>query len=173
MTKSLWAVFATAVLLLVGGCGSPSTFNPPPHPAVVSHMDVAEKQAQIDSVKSTLKIFRASAQDLRSRSKPAELDQLSDEADRYIELQVQPIVGDFESANNLQTRLEIAKLQLLCGLVYLELDNAESNIYKLLREMERRYGNQPDVLYATIDRNDIGFSTINDGMQSLEVWRFR
>jgi len=172
MTRSFLAFVTTAVFLMVSGCGG-AAFDPPPRPAVVSHMDVAKKQAQIDSVKSTLKIFRASAQDLRSRAKPEELEQLTDQVDRYIKLQVQPIVEDFEVEKNLKTRLEIAKLQLLCGLVYLELDNAEENIYKLLRDMERRYGDQPNVLNAAIDRNDVGFGTIGDGMRTLEEWRFR
>jgi hypothetical protein len=171
MNRSIRAYVATAVLLLAGGCNP--AFDPPPRPAVVSHMNVVKKQAQIDNVKSTLKIFRASAQDLRGRAKPAEMAQLSDAAERYIDLQVQPLVEDFEVDNNPRTRLEMAKLQLLCGLVYLELDNAEWNIYKLLREMERQYGNQPDVLNAVIDRNDVGFGTISDGMRSLEEWRFR
>ena len=171
MTRFFWASVTTTILLLAGGCST--AFDPPPHPAVVSHLKVVDKQAYIDSVKSTLKIFRASAQDLRIRNKSEELEQLSDVADRFIMLQVEPILGDFEADKNLATRLEIAKLQLLCGLVYLELDNARWNIYKLLREMEHRYSDQPDVLYAAIDRNDVGFNTISDGMRSLDEWRTR
>jgi len=172
MTRFIRTFVTTAILLMAGGC-SPPAFDPPPHPAQVSHMNVVKKKAHIDNAKSTLKIFRASAQDLRTRDKPDELETLSEEADRYIELQVQPVVRDFEASNNLSTRLEIAKLQLLCGLVYLELDNAESNIYNLLQDMERRYGDQPDVLNASIDRNDVGFDTISDGMRSLEEWSSR
>ncbi len=171
MSRSFRAFFAVAVLLLAGGCST--SFDPPSRPAAISHLDVVNKQAYIDSVKSTLKIFHASAHDLRSREKPLKLFQLSEEADRYIELQVHPIIEDFEADNNLTTRLEIAKVQLLCGMVYLELDNPEWKIYQLLREMERRYGDQPDVLYAAIDRNDIGFGTISEGMQSLDELRFR
>lgn len=171
MSRFFRALATTAVLFLAGGCSA--TFDPPPHPAAVSHMDIVTKRTQIDTVKSTLKIFRVSAQDLRSREKPREMAQLTDEADRYIKLQVQPFVKDFEADNNLATRLEVAKLQLLCGLVYLELDNAEWNLHKLLRDMERRYGDQPDVLNAAIDRNDVGFATIGEGMQTLEEWRFR
>jgi hypothetical protein len=39
--------------------------------------------------------------------------------------------------------------------------------------MERRYGDQPNVLNAAIDRNDVGFGTIGDGMRRLEEWRLR
>jgi len=163
-------VIAAAVLVLTVGC-SPG-FYPLPHPAEVSHMDMATKQAHIDKVKATLKIFRASALDLRSRGKHQELEQLTRQADHYIKWQVQPILTDFEADNNLRTRLEIAKLQLLCGLVYLEMDNPEWRLYKLLSAMEKRYADQPDVLTTTIDYQDIGFGTISDGMRSLEEQRF-
>ena len=169
MTRYFRAIAATAVLLVASGCST--AFDPPPRPAVVSHMDVVHKQAYIANVKSTLKIFRASAQDLRLRGKPEELDRLSDEFELYVQMQVQPIAGDFEVDKNLGTRLDIAKLQLLCGLVYLELDNSAWNIHQLLGDMEQRYGNQPDVLNTAIDRNDVGFGSIREGMQKLDEWR--
>lgn len=160
-----------AVLLLAAGCSSP-TFYPPPHPAEVSSMDVAAKQAHIAKVKETLKIFRASARDLRSRGKSRELQQLTEEADRYIAWQVRPIVNDFEADNDLRTRLEVAKLQLLTGLVYLEMASPEWRLYKLLSAMEKRYADQPEILSASLDYHDIGFDTIGDGMRSLEEQRF-
>lgn len=156
-------------LLMAYGCTA--AFDPPPHPAAISHMSAVKKQAYIADIKSTLKIFRASAQDLRRRNKPEELDQLSDEVEVYVRMQVQPIVADFEANKNLATRLEVAKLQLLCGLIYLELDNSAWNIHQLLREMKRQYGNQPDVLNTAIDRNDVGFESINEGMRKLNEWR--
>ena len=165
------AVLLAVAVLLAAGCSSP-TFYPPPHPAEVSHMDVAAKQAHIEKVKATLKIFQASARDLRSRDKDDELIQLSRQVDRYIAWQVQPIVNDFEADTNLQTRLEVAKLQLLTGLVYLEMDNPEWRLYQLLSAMEKRYADQPEVLSAAIDYHDIGFGTISDGMRSLEEQRF-
>lgn len=169
MSRAFRAFIAAAVLLLAGGCGA--AFNPPPRPAAVSHMNVANKQAHIDSAKATLKIFQASAQDLRTRDKPFDQQRLAEEVKRFIRLQVKPIVEDFEAGNTLQTRLEIAKLQLLSGLVYLELDE-QWQLNKVLRDMERRYADQPDVFSAAIDRRDVGFGTIGDGMRSLEERRY-
>lgn len=171
MSRAFRAFSAVAILLLAGAC-SP-VFDPPPRPAEVSHMDITTKQAHIDNVKKTLKIFRASARDLRSRQKPEELIQLTGQAERYIKLQVQPLVEDFEADSNLTTRVEVAKLQLLSGLVMLEMDRPEWKLYKMLRAMERRYSDQPDVLNAAIDRYEFGFGTIGDGMRSLEEQRFR
>jgi hypothetical protein len=154
-------------------CACSPAFDPPPRPAEVSHFDITTKQAHINNVKKTLEIFRASARDLRSRQKPEELRQLTGQAEHYIKLQVQPLVEDFEADSNLTTRVEIAKLQLLSGMVILELDQPEWKLYKMLRTMEQRYSDQPDVLNAAIDRNEFGFSTIGDGMRSLEELRFR
>ena len=67
MTRFFRAIAATTVLLVASGCST--AFDPPPRPAVVSHMDVVHKQAYIANVKSTLKIFRGSAQDLRRQAR--------------------------------------------------------------------------------------------------------
>lgn len=166
MIHSLWPSIAVALALLVGGCSS-SGFNVRLPPPEVSHLDVAGKQAQVDSVKSTLKVFHATARDLRQRDSLDARTQLAAEFKRYYTLQVQPLVEDFESGNSLQTRLEIAQLQLLGGQVFLELQQ-NWQLYKLLRDMRQRYGDQPDVLNASIDRNDIGYGTIGDGMRSLQ-----
>lgn len=157
---SLFAV----VIALSGGCGA--AFDLPPRPARVSHMDIAGKQAYIHDAKSTLKIFQAAARDIHGRSKPRARQELAGEFSRYVELQVKPIVDDFEAGKNLETRLEIAKLEVLCGLVYLELEEYRKS-WRLLRQLEGRYGDQPDLLKAAIDPNDIGFGSIDDGIQSL------
>lgn len=171
MNRVFWALAASALVLLA--CGCRPAFNPPPRPAQISHMDVATKLTRIDNVASTLKIFLDTGRDLRSRAKRQELRRLTAEADRYIELQVRPIIHDFEASANLTTRLEIAKLQLLTGLVYLELDNQEWKLYQWLSAMEHRYADQPDVLNATIDRTVFGYDTIAAGLRGLEERRFR
>lgn len=168
MVISIRSFIAVAVLALVGGC---SAANPQPRPSAVSHMDVAQKKAYIHGAESTMKIFHAAALDLRSRGKFESQEELAGEVKRYVDLHVKPIVGDFEAGNSLDTRIEIAKLQLLCGVVYLELEDYWEAL-KLLREMEKRYGDQPDLLSATIDRSDIGFGTIEDGMRRLEEQLF-
>lgn len=171
MIRAFRLFFSTALVLLVAGC-SGAGFDIPLEPSAVSHMDVSLKQTQIASAKSTLKVFNGTALDLRQRDKPEARENLAAEFKRYVDLQVQPLVTDFEAASHLQTLLEIAQLQLLTGRVYLELQE-HWEVYKLVRDMQRRYGDQPDVLNAAIDRNDIGFSTIADGIRGLEERRAR
>ena len=156
---------AGALLALVGGCAT--TFTPSPRPAVVTPMNIAKKQEYIRGAKMILKNFQSAAIDLGSRRKPMARRELAGEVERYIALQVEPIVDDFEAGNNLETRLEIGKLQLLCALVYLELAEYRE-ARQMLGEMNRRYGDSPDFLNAAIDRNDIGFGNLEDGMRNLK-----
>ncbi len=157
---------AAGVLLpLVGGCTA--TFTPSPRPAVVTPMNIVKKQEYIHGTKMTLKNFQTAAIDLGSRRKPVARRELTEEVERYIEMQVEPIVNDFEAGNNLETRLEIGKLQLLCALVYLELAEYRE-ARQMLGEMTRRYGDNPGFLNAAIDRNDIGFGNLEDGMRALK-----
>lgn len=168
MVISIRSFITLALLALTYGC---STATPRPSTSAVSHMDVTQKMAYIHGAESTMKVFHAAAMDLRSRGKLQSQEELAGEVKRYVDLHVEPIVDDFEASNSLDTRIEIAKLQLLCGVVYLELEDYWEAL-KLLREMENRYGDQPDVLSASIDRNDIGFGTIEDGMRRLEEQLF-
>lgn len=154
-------LIAVAVISLCG-CAS----DPPRRTAVVSYLDVAKKQEYIRGAISTLKIFNEAALDLRSRNKPQARRELAKEVEHYIETQVKPIIGDFEANNNLRTRMEVAELQLLCGLVYLELKEYEE-VQSLLKNMKRRYGDNPEILSAAIDRRNIGFRSIEDGMRIL------
>jgi len=171
MIRAFRSFFTAALVVLAAGC-SGAGFDIPLEPPAVSHMDVSLKQAQIASAKSTLKVFYGTALDLRQRGKPDARENLAAEFKRYIDVQVQPLVNDYEAASHLQTRLEIAQLQLLTGRVYLELQE-HWEVYKLVRDMQRRYGDQPDVLNAAIDRTDIGFGTIADGIRGLEERRAR
>lgn len=87
---------AAAVLVLCTACG---TAFDRPRPATVSHLDIVRKQEYISTTKATLKTFRATARDLRSRNRPVSLRELAGRFDRYMAVQVRPIVGDFEAQN--------------------------------------------------------------------------
>ncbi len=153
----------TAAMLLAGGC---SGFNPPPHPAAVAHLDITQKQAYIRTTESALKSFRAVAADLRRSHKPQARADLGKEVNSFIKQRVEPIVDDFEASHHPETRLQVAELQLLSGQVYLELDEYW-DAWLLLREMKRRYGDQPTLLDAGIDRQEFGYSNLGDGMLGL------
>jgi hypothetical protein len=164
MPRIARAVALAAVLLLCAACGA--SFRPSPRPAPVSQLDIVRKQEYIGTTKATLKTFRATARDLRSRGRPVSLRELAERFDRYVALQVRPIVDDFEAQNNLATRMEIAKLQLLCGLTYAELAQPR-RARDLLREMEAAWGGNPGMLGTPLDRGDVGVSSLDDGLQLL------
>lgn len=161
-------VSTVLVFALLCGCAP----DPPRSPAVVSYLDVTKKQAYILNAMSTLKIFHEAAIDLRSRRKPMARKELAGEVEHYIDVQVKPIIRDFEANHNLKTRLQVAELQLLCGLVYLELKEYDE-VLAFLNGMKRRYGDSPEILSAAIDRKYIGYRNIEEGMRALNerLWR--
>ena len=168
MVKVLPALMVAAALL-AGGC---TGFNPPPRPAVVTHLDVTQKQAYIRSTESALKSFRAVAADLRSSHNLQAQADLRKEVNSFVKLRVEPIVDDFEASHHPETRLQVAELQLLSGQVYLALEQYW-DAWLLLRDMQRRYGDQPALLNAGIDRQEFGYSNLGDGMRGLHkaLWR--
>lgn len=157
-------VFIVSVFALLSGCAS----EPPPPPAVVSYLDIDQKQAYLQNAMETLKIFHDAAVDLRIRRKSVAREELAKEVDFYVKTQIDPIMRDFEANSHLETRLEVAELQLLCGLVYLELQEYKE-VRSLLKNMKRRYGDNPEILSAAIDSRYIDFRNLEDGMRVLNA----
>jgi hypothetical protein len=167
MTRYALTLAAVTFAAFCVGC-STVPFDPQPRPATVAHLDIVQKQQYIQGTKTTLNTFLVSARDLRSRNRDVSLRELADRFGRYVTLQVEPIIADFEADNSLSTRLEIAKLQLLCGLTYCELgDNRKAR--DLLEEMKERYGGNPGIMGAPIDRGDFGIDSLEMGLELLEV----
>lgn len=167
MTRYAQALAAVICIAFCAGCGMTVPFDPQPRPASVTHLDIARKQTYIQSTKVTLKTFLVAAQDLRSRDQVVSLHELADRFGRFERLRVAPMVDDFEAQNSLSTRLEIAKLQLLCGLTYVELGETH-RAGELLHNMKEHYGQNPGILSVPLDRGDIGIATMAGGLQLLE-----
>jgi hypothetical protein len=166
MTRYARDLAAVILMVICAGCGT-IPFDPQPRPAAVAHLDIVQKHAYIQRTKATLKTFLVSAQDLRSHDRNLSLRELSYRFDRYVTLQVIPIVDDFEAGNSLSSRLEIAKLQLLCGLIYYELGETR-RAGDLLETMQQRYGRSPGILGVPLDRGDIGVTSMEGGLGLLE-----
>jgi len=160
-------IFIVSVFALLWGCAS----DPPQRHAVVSYLNVSQKQEYIQGAMSTLKIFHAAAIDLRSRHKPLPRKELAEEVNHYIDVQVNPIIGDFEANHNLKTRLQVAELRLLCGMVYLEL-REYGEALRVIKSLNKHYGNSPEILKAAIDPKNIGSRNIEDGMRIVNerIW---
>jgi hypothetical protein len=158
-------VILALVLLLAGGCAS----APSPHNrvTVVSDMDASQKQAYIHQVTSTLKIFQASARDLRHRDSGRDLGDFAVEVDRFVGRQVSPIVADSEAEKDPRTRLQIAELQLVCALVYLDLAQPRRAL-ALMQRMERRYGHDSELLRAPLEPGDTKFANLREGIRNLK-----
>jgi hypothetical protein len=166
MTRYARALAAVSLAAFCAGCGA-VPFDPQPRPVAVAQLDIARKQEYIQGTKATLKTFLVSARDLRSRDQDLSLREFAHRFDRFVALQVVPIIDDAEAQNSLSTRLEIAKLQLLCGLTYFELGETR-RAGELLADMQEHYGGNLALLYAPLDRGDIGVATLASGLQLLE-----
>jgi hypothetical protein len=165
MVRFRGAPFLAVILFLVGGCSS--ALNSPSSPVTLSDLSLAQKQQYISKAMATLKIFRGTALDLPNRKQTLSRQEMGDEVQRYVKLQVDPILADAEAGAQPQTRLEVAKLQLLCAQVYLDLGKYMES-WQCLRAMERRYSNQPDLLSAAIDPREYGFDNLGDGIRDLK-----
>ncbi len=154
-----------ALFLLACFCaGCATALPPPPTPVAVGHLDMTQKEAYIARTGTTLQTFHSAAADLRSRSLSAPLQELGENFDRYVAMQVAPIVEDAEARSNLATRMELAGLQLLCGLVYIELGD-HHRIEAILAQMED-YGTDTGILNSPL-AGDIGITRIEDGLKRL------
>ncbi len=163
MGRCLRIVIVVFCATLAAGCAAPLGERSD----ASSHLPIGKKHEFILHSKATLKNFQNTAIDLRSRRKPQVLHEFAGEVKNYMEVQVEPIVIDSEAGQNLETRLEIAKLQLLAGMVYVELTEYRQ-ARQLLEAMETRYGNQAEILTASLDRNDIGFASLEAGLQNMK-----
>jgi len=135
-------------------------------PAIVAHMDVAQKKLYIANVKESLKSLLRSAEDVARRKKPQSLTQLRVEGDKFVRAYVVPILGDKEAMAEIDTRLEVAKLYLLTSRFYLQTEASEQSRMYLSR-LERGFGDNNIFMNTSIDRNDVGCGSLQEGVDDL------
>lgn len=135
-------------------------------PAIVAHMDMAQKKLYVTNVKGSLKVLLQSAEDVARRKKPQAMAQLRIEGDKFIRGYVAPILLDREAVENLDTRLEVAKLFLLTSRFYLKTDSPEQSRMYLSR-LEKNFGDNNIFMNAGFDRSDIGCGTMQEGVTAL------
>jgi len=135
-------------------------------PAIVAHMDMAQKQLYLANVKGSLKGLMQSAEDVSIRKKPQAMAQLRTEGDKFIRCYVEPILVDKQALENLDARLEVAKLYLLTARFYLQTEVPEQT-RRYLTRVEKTFGDNNIFMNAGFDRSDIGYGTLQEGVAAL------
>lgn len=150
------------LLFWIWGCTSP-----PPRRETVSYLDLTAKQTYLRHTLATLKAFHRTACDLRTRPVSEAMKELHQETSRFIERQVRPATTDFEANYSGRTQLDVAQLELLCGLLYLELQDYPAAL-SALESMRTRYGDRPELLNAALDQRFIDFDNLAAGLAYLD-----
>lgn len=135
-------------------------------PAIVGHMDMSQKQLYLANVKGSLKGLLQSAEDVSARKKPQAMAQLRTEGDKFIRGYIEPILVDKQALENLDTRLEVAKLYLLTARFYLQTEVPEQT-RRYLTRIETNFGKNNIFMNASFDRSDIGYGTLQEGVAAL------
>jgi hypothetical protein len=167
----------TAVLLLaVSGCCTCNRADWPQAPTI-AHMSIAQKKIYLGHVGQNLAVFRRTSDEMekhRHAENPAEAQDACPgqdfrcEAEKYLELYAMPIINDAQAGENVETRLEVAKVTLLSAYVYYQTGQT-GKASKLLHLFKKRYKRDAAVLSAVVDPGEMGFSRLSDGVRELEV----
>jgi hypothetical protein len=140
-------------------------------------MDLSQKLVYMDNVKRTLMVFRTSLTDIEQHSpelppeeQPLCEDQsFSCEVFKYVEVYAMPIITDDGAQANLQTRLDVAKINLLSAFALYE-TGQNGKARSLVRLFEKQYGDDPSILNASVESGELEFSTLAEGLRSLK-WK--
>jgi hypothetical protein len=140
-------------------------------------MDLSQKLVYMDNVKRTLMVFRTSLTDIEQHSpelppeeQPLCEDQsFSCEVFKYVEVYAMPIITDDGARANLQTRLDVAKINLLSAFALYE-TGQNGKARSLVRLFEKQYGDDPSILNAFVESGELEFSTLAEGLRSLK-WK--
>jgi hypothetical protein len=163
-------IFTLSVLcfyLFLAGCAPTSKQNPWPDAPVLGHLDISQKKTYIQSVKNSLRTYRLLAEDLGQRQKPESFSALGAEADKFIHLYVLPIVDDPEASSHIETKLDIAKLQLISGYTYAELDMIPM-AKQQHEQITNDFGSDLSIMDATLGEPGLNHATIGDGVNGLK-----
>jgi len=161
-------VFGLCAVLAVGCAPTTRPVSElPVEPVILSHLGDTQKRSYVAGVKQNLRHLLATAGDLASRNKPAPLSQLASQAQKYIETYVRPAIADPTLSEDLETRMEVAKVHLLVGYVYARCGTTKQ-AGKDVELFKRRYADDPAVLSSALDRNDFDADNLGQALQTLE-----
>ncbi len=174
MKKILWPMLGFCLLLL-SGCSTCNRSNWPEQP-VLDHLSVKQKSQYLSRTKQTLVNFRATADHLhKHQPRPVEgeplgyqREQFHCEVVRYVEVYVLPILEDTEALHNVETRLGVAKVNLLAAYALYE-TGGTGDARRLLKKYDQRYRSDVAIETAMIDRRDMEFDTLGEAARHLRA----
>ena len=175
MKNLILLVVGLGMLLLSGCCAcNRADWREPP---VLGHMDTAQKIQYLANAKQTLINFRTTSVDLQGHQPPRAPDQepadckregVHCEVARYVEIYALPILNDDEALQNLETRLEVAKVNLLSAYALYE-TGSHGPARRLLKLYDKRYSKDVSIRMALIDSREMEFSTLGEAAQNLRA----
>lgn len=170
MKKS--TLLVAGIAFCVAGCVAPAPQAPvrraDVRPVVVAHMDLGQKQRYLTEIKTSLRGMLGSAEDLVQRRKPQALALTLQRGDEFVATYVEPILNDAVAGENQETRFEVGKLYLLTAKFYLRTGAVEQS-RGYLRRMAARYGSNTIFMNASIDRSDIGYTSLQEGFNEIRT----
>jgi hypothetical protein len=174
MKTNYLGLITGCLLLFVSGCCACNRAEWP-DPPVVDHMSVSQKVAYMENVRQTLVVFRTTLADIGKHEPeplPDEPPTCEDqrfpcEVLKYVEVYAMPIVFDQGALANPQTRLEVARINLLSAYALYESEHY-GKARKLVRLFEKQYGEDAAVLGALDQTGDMGFATLGEGLKTLK-----
>lgn len=167
MNKRFFVMVSMCLCVIFAGCTPVPKQEQWPDTPILSHLNISQKKVYIHSIKNSLSSYRRLAEDLGQREKPESFIQLGQESDKFVQMYVVPITEDADAASNLETKLDVAKLQLLSGLTYADLGMA-SKAKQCFARISEKYGSDASIMSATLGEPDLGYATFGDGVSALK-----
>lgn len=173
MKKTILLIVGLSLFLL-SGCYVCNKENWPQQP-VLDHMNTMQKTQYLNDVKQNLINFRTTAVDLDSHRTPRQPDEnpadcqregFHCEVARYVEVYAMPILNDGEALQNLETRLEVAKINLLSAFALHE-TGSFGQARSLLKMYDKRYRKDVSIETAMVDSREMEFATLGEAAQNL------
>ena len=131
------------------------------------NIDHKAKLDYLQNVKNSLKLYNQIILDLKYYHNRYHFRELAEEIDKYVETYVNDILLDSESNSSIDIKVEIAKIHLLVTALYFDI-GYNIQALKYLELFHDRYHNDKYLLEKTLNPDDIGYSSLGQGMSILE-----
>ena len=174
--KKIFLLMVGVGVLMLSGCCACNRGDWPEQP-VLDHMSTGQKMQYLANVKQALINFRTTAVDLQSHQPPRPVDEepadcqregFHCEVIRYVEVYAMPILNDAEAMQNLETRLEVAKVNLLSAYALYE-TGSYGQARGMLKMYDKRYRKDIAIETAMVDSRDMEFATLGEAARNLRT----